>query len=63
MNERERKHNLELLETAIGTLQASMESLKDNNAAFAVDLDNGMNTTYTCIKVDLTVYHDWSDET
>jgi len=63
MDERERKHNLELLKVAIETLQASMESLKDNNATFAVDLDNGMNTTYTCVKVDLTVYHDWSDET
>lgn len=62
MDERERKHNLELLEVAIETLQASMESLKDNNATFAVDLDNGMNTSYTCIKVDLTVYHDWSDD-
>lgn len=62
MDERERKHNLELLEVAIGTLQASMESLKDNNATFTVDLDNGMNTTYTCIKVDLTVYHDWGDD-
>ena len=62
MSERERKYNLELLEMAIDTLQGSLDSLKNREGQVSVDLESNQQSSYTIFKVDLTVYHDWSDD-
>lgn len=62
MNERERKYSLELLEMAIDTLQGSLDSLKNKEGQISVDLESNQQSSYTSFKVDLTVYHDWSDD-
>lgn len=59
--EAQKQYAIETIENAIKSLQEKVDSLKEMENHIDVDVETNRNSSYFTMRIELTVYHDWSE--